>query len=446
MDDPADSLGLLYITFQPLSMGIIIGLVVLIILLLCSALVSGAEVAFFSIEPVDRGDLEKDDTPASKRALQLLDQPKRLLATILVSNNFINVGIVIVSAYVLEHLIHFEGSAAVRFLIEVVAVTLLLLILGEVMPKIYATEKNIPLARAMSYPLFIAQKTFPINVISKFLVSATSIIDKKIKSNVSISVDDLSNALDLVADIDESDEEHKILKGIIAFGEISVKQVMKPRLDVTAVEESTPYSEVLKIIRESGYSRLPVYKENFDKMIGILYIKDLLRFLDKDDRFRWQKLARSPFFVPEQKKLDDLLKEFQQRKIHMAVVVDEYGGTSGIVTLEDVLEEIVGDINDEFDEDDLVYTKINDTTYVFQGKTSLTDLCKVIDVDLADFEEGRGDSDSLAGFVIEVAGKIPLKGERIKYKNYTFTIEAADKRRVKSVKLSIENKVEETHE
>lgn len=444
MDDPGESLYLLSISIQPLTIGTAIGLVVVLLMVICSALVSGAEVAYFSIDEKGREELESDSNNANNRILKLLEQPKRLLATILVSNNFINVGIVIVSAYVLEHLFEYHGNATLRFIVEVLTVTLILLILGEVTPKIYATEKNVKLARLMSLPLTVAQRAFPINVISKFLVNATSLIDKRIKSRVEISVDDLSNALDLAEDIDQTDDEHKLLQGIITFGDTSVKQVMKSRLDVIAIEEKTSFLEVLSKIRDCGFSRIPVYRESFDHIMGVLYIKDLLRFVDKGDHFRWQKLIRSPFFVPEQKKLDDLLREFQQRKIHLAVVVDEYGGTSGIVTLEDVLEEIVGEITDEFDEEDLVYSKVDDNTYIFEGKTPLTDLSRILNVKMSEFEDEKGDSDSLAGFVIEIAGKIPLKGERINFRQFTFTIEAADKRRVKSIKVSIDEEEQST--
>ncbi len=438
MDDPGESLYLLSISIQPLTIGTAIGLLVVLVMVVCSALVSGAEVAYFSIDEKGREELQGDVNSTNHRILKLLEHPKRLLATILVSNNFINVGIVIVSAYVLEHLFEYHGNATLRFVVEVLTVTLILLIMGEVTPKIYATEKNLRLARLMALPLTVAERVFPINVISKFLVNATSVIDKRIKNRVEISVDDLSNALDLAEDIDQTDDEHKLLQGIITFGDTSVKQVMKSRLDVVAIEEKTSFLEVLSTIRGCGFSRIPVYRESFDHIMGVLYIKDLLRYVDKGDHFRWQKLIRSPFFVPEQKKLDDLLREFQQRKIHLAVVVDEYGGTSGIVTLEDVLEEIVGEITDEFDEEDLIYSKVDDKTYIFEGKTPLTDLSRILNVKMSEFEEKRGDSDSLAGFVIELAGKIPLKGERIKFNQFTFTIEAADKRRVKSIKVSID--------
>ena len=379
------------------------------------------------------------DDKQSQRILTLLEKPKKLLATILIANNFINVAIVMFSTFVMNGLMNEEAvSPTWRFVIQVVLVTFIILLLGEVLPKVYATRYKIKLAKFMSSALSVIQMM--VGGLSKLLVSSTLIIDRKIKKKrANISVDDLGYALDLTEDLSTNKEEEKILKGIVKFGQTDVKQIMKPRMDVVAIENDLTYNDVLSSVREGKYSRIPVYEDTFDTIIGVLYTKDLLPYLNEKDEFKWTKLIREAKFVPENKKIDDLLKDFQEQKRHIAIVVDEYGGSSGIVTLEDILEEIVGEITDEFDDDDIVFSKIDDHTYIFEGKTSLMDMYRVLEIEGEEFEEEKGEADTIAGFCIEQAGKILLKNEKVNFKNYVFIIEAADKRRIKQVKLIINN-------
>lgn len=424
---------------HPISIELVISLVVMLILLLCSALISGSEVAYFSLSNVEIDRLRSSKNRTENRLVELLDKPKRLLATILISNNFINVGIVILSTFIVDGFFTFTDYR-LKFAIQVIAVTFILLLIGEVIPKVYATKKAEKLALAMASPLFYVQ--ILVKPISSILVQSTNFIDKRIKrKGHNISVGELSHALELTSDENATEDDHKILEGIVKFGTTEVKQIMTSRIDVVPLEITTPFKEVIEIILESGYSRIPVYKENFDNIAGVLYIKDLLPHLDKED-FDWTTLLRNPFFVPENKKIDDLLREFQGMKIHLAVVVDEYGGTSGIVSLEDVLEEIVGEISDEFDDDDLVFSKLDNNNFVFEGKTPLVDVYRILEVDEEDFEDDKGEAETLAGFIIELKGKIPKKNEKIKFKNYLFVVEAADKRRVKRIKVTIEQNSE----
>ena len=437
MEDPVSYLSFILLTgiFKPFTIGILISIVVLLILLLLSALVSGSEVAFFSLNPSEKDILNSSNTKPHQRVKKLLAAPKKLLATILISNNFINVAIIIISTYTINNIINFSSIPNwLNLIIQVIGITFVILLFGEVIPKVYATKNALKLARIMSNPITILKQLF--KPISSLLIYSTGVIDGRIKKkSLDVSVEELSQALDLTEDIPEDKDEHRILKGIVKFGETSVKQVMKSRVDVIAIENETPFNEVIDIILECGHSRIPIYEESFDKIIGLLYIKDLLTHINEAEDFDWNKLNRNPFFVPENKKLDDLLKEFQEKKIHLAIVVDEYGGTSGIITLEDVLEEIVGDISDEFDTEEISYSKLDDNTYVFEGKTGLNDLFKIINVDDSLFNDVKKDADTLAGLVIEIAGKIPQKNEKLTHLNYTFIIEAADKRRVKRVKL-----------
>ena len=435
---PLFSLILLAGLLKPFSLGVLISFIVLLILLLFSGLISGSEVAFFSLNPSEKEELNNSDTKEHERVNQLLAYPKKLLATILISNNFINVAIIIISTYALNNTFDFSTIPLwAGLLIQVAGITFVLLLFGEVIPKVYATKHALSLAKTMSQPIMLLKKFF--KPISSLLIYSTGIIDKKVKKKgLDVSVEELSEALDLTEGIPENKDEHRILKGIVKFGETSVKQVMKARVDVISIEKETSFSDVIKTILECGHSRIPIYEESFDKIIGLLYIKDLLPHIQNVENFDWNSLIRDPFFVPENKKLDDLLKEFQEMKIHLAIVVDEYGGTSGIITLEDVLEEIVGEISDEFDADEISYSKLDDQTYIFEGKTGLNDLCKIIELDDDSiFDEVRKDADTLAGLVIEIAGKIPLKNEKVTHKHFTFIVEAADKRRVKRVKLLI---------
>lgn len=428
---------------------LIVSFIVLGILLICSALVSGSEVAYFSLSPTDIKNLEESESKQSKYAIKLIQTPKVLLANILIANNFINVGIVMLSAYLTNLLIP-EGSisALSMFLIQVVAITFVILLIGEVLPKVYATKNNIKLAKNMAMPLYFTGNFFLIKWLRKILVWGTGLISNdNQKKSLNVSADELEHALEITKDENTGEDEHRILKGIVKFGNTEVKQIMKSRVDVIAFEVNMSYSEITAQIMEHGFSRIPVYEDSFDNIKGVLYIKDLLPYIDKEKNFVWQKLLREPYYVPENKKIDDLLKSFQEKKMHLAIVVDEYGGTSGIVTLEDVLEEIVGDITDEFDDEDLVYSKLDENNFVFEGKISLIDMYRVLAIDGKEFEDAKGDAESLAGFLIEQSGKILKKNERVIYGRYTFTIEAADKRRVKRVKVTIKEPVkEEDHE
>jgi putative hemolysin len=420
----------------------------MLILLICSALISGSEVAFFSLSPKQISDLRSADDRGSIRVLKLLEHPikesalKRLLATILIANNFVNIALVLLSAYVAEAIFPPNTmDPLLEILIHVVAVTFVIVLFGEVIPKVYATNNNVTLSRFMSLPISLASGFF--KPISLLLIWSTKFIDRKVanSSSESISVDELGHALELTNTEERTEEEQKILEGIVNFGLIDVKQIMTSRIDITSFEIGTPYPELIQGIVGAGYSRIPIYQNSLDEIVGILYIKDLLPHLHKE-KFDWEKLIRSPFFVPENKKIDDLLREFQNRKIHVAIVVDEYGGTSGLISLEDVIEEIVGEITDEFDEEDLQYSKIDSSNYVFEGKTALVDMYRVLEIDGGNFESVKGESDTLAGFVVEQSGKIPLKGEKITFEHYTFTIESADKRKVKRIKVTIKDELE----
>lgn len=435
------SFNLILSVLNPMTGEILSVLILMLIFIVMSALISGSEVAFFSINIKDKNELEEEvDDKNSQRVLLLLEKPKKLLATILIANNFINVAIVMFSTFVMNELLNDEAiSSTWKFVIQVVLVTFTILLLGEVLPKVYATRYKVKLAKFMSSALSVVQMM--VGGLSTLLVSSTLIIDRKIKKKrANISVDDLGYALDLTEELSANKEEEKILKGIVKFGQTDVKQIMKPRIDVVAIEHDLSYSEVLTSVREGKYSRIPVYEDTFDTIKGVLYTKDLLPYLNEKDEFDWTTLIRDAKFVPENKKIDDLLKDFQEQKRHIAIVVDEYGGSSGVVTLEDILEEIVGEITDEFDDDDIVFSKLDDNTYVFEGKTSLMDMYRVLEIEGEDFEEEKGEADTIAGFCIEQAGKILLKNEKVNFKNYVFIIEAADKRRIKQVKLII-NKV-----
>ena len=438
MDDPEPYLTFLLLTgfLKPFTLGALISVGVLIVLLVFSAMISGSEVAFFSLNPSEKEILNSSDIKSHQRVNKLLASPKTLLATILISNNFLNVAIIIISTYTIKNIFNFSTiSGWLNLLIQVIGITFVILLFGEVIPKVYATKNALNLAKIMGKPITILQQF--VKPISSLLIYSTGIIDRKIKKKgLDVSVEELSHALDLTEDIPSNEEEHKILKGIVKFGEIRVKQVMKARIDVVSIEKDKTFDKVISTILSCGYSRIPIYEDTFDKIVGLLYIKDLLAHIGKEDKFDWTSLIRNPFFVPENKKLDDLLKEFQEKKIHLAIVVDEYGGTSGIVTLEDVLEEIVGEISDEFDEDDVTYSKLDNNTYIFEGKIGLNDVYKIINIeDDSIFEEVKKDADTIAGLVIEIAGKIPQKNDSINYKNFTFIVEAADKRRIKRVKL-----------
>ena len=415
------------------------------VLLLCSALISGTEVAFFSLSKTDIIKIS-DETKGQNPVVLLLQNPSKLLATILITNNFINILIVLIFASLGEVFLKEQNlsltilgfilpSSIVKFSIEVLLVTFFILLFGEVLPKVYASRRALKFCNLMCRPLqflsfFLTPLSFP-------LINLTNVIEKKLGSkNSNFSVEILSKALELTSEGSTTKEEKKILEGIVSFGNTETVQIMKPRIDIFALSHDETYDEVLTKILKHGYSRNPVYKNSIDNIVGVLYAKDLLGFLDNKD-FNWQELLREPFFVPENKKLDDLLVEFRERKNHLAIVVDEYGGTSGIVTLEDVIEEIVGEINDEFDTDDLSYSKIDANNYIFDGKITIKDFCKVLeDTNEEKFEEYKGESETIAGFILEISGKFPKIGEKINFDRYTFTIEALDRKRIKQLKVT----------
>ncbi|WP_142784262.1 gliding motility-associated protein GldE [Changchengzhania lutea] len=414
----------------------VIGFTLLFLLLFCSALISGAEVSLFSLT---RTDIDEGLEGGSKRIQiisQLLERPKKLLATILVANNFINIAIVILFAYLSSTLFSNIISPVLKFTLEVVIVTFLILLFGEILPKIYASRNKIKFASFMAYPLKVLD--FLLSPISLPMRSVTLAIHNKLgKQKSNLSVDQLSQALELTSEEDTTREEHKILQGIVSFGNTDTKQVMRPRIDIFALNVDQKYLEIMPEIIANGYSRIPVYKDSIDTIEGILYVKDLLPYIDRK-QFDWTSLIRDPFFVPENKKLDDLMAEFQEKKVHLAVVVDEYGGTSGLISLEDIIEEIVGDISDEFDDEDLTYSKLDDHNYVFEGKTALKDFYKIIKLeDETIFENSKGEAETIAGFVLENSGSFPKLNSKINIDNYVFTIEALDKKRIKLIKFTI---------
>ncbi len=420
-----------------ISSSFITSIIILIILLMCSALISGAEVALFSLTKsnIDEG-IEKK-SPAMLIIAALLERPKKLLATILVANNFINIAIVLLFAYIGETLFSSITSTLFRFLVEVVSATFLILLFGEIIPKIYASRNSVKFSSFMARPLRFLDVVFsPLSLPMRFVT--IQIQNKFGKQRSNLSVDQLSQALELTNDEDTTKEEQKLLQGIVSFGNTDTKQVMRPRMDLFALNINTPYETIIKEIIDNGYSRIPVYEENIDTIKGVLYVKDLLPHLNKKT-FDWTTILREPFFVPENKKLDDLMVEFQTKKVHLAVVVDEYGGTSGLVSLEDIIEEIVGDISDEYDDDDLIYTKLNNNNYSFEGKTPLKDVYKIVGIedDIELFEARKGEAETLAGFVLEISGGFPRIGSKINFENYVFTVEALERKRIKQIKLTL---------
>lgn len=427
----------LFISLASIDVSVVSGFVLLFVLLLCSALISGAEVALFSLSQTEVDtELEAESKPF-EIIYKLLQKPQKLLATILITNNFINIGVVILFAYLSGYLFDDISSPILKFVVEVVVVTFLILLFGEILPKVYASRNNVKFSKFMAYPLkvldvFFSPFSVPMQAITKRIHSKLG------KQKSKLSVDHLSQALELTSEDDTTKEEHKILQGIVSFGNTDTKQVMRPRIDIFALDETLKFSEILPDIIKKGYSRIPVFRENVDTVVGVLYVKDLLPHLNKKE-FEWTSLLRAPFFVPENKKLDDLMQEFQEKKVHLAVVVDEYGGTSGLVSLEDVIEEIVGDISDEFDDDDLIYSKLDDKNYVFEGKTTLKDFYRIIKLEEESvFESKKGEAETIAGFVLEISGSFPRVNSKINFENYVFTIEALDKKRLKRIKITIE--------
>jgi len=426
----------LIISFTSIDTSIVSGIILFFLLLLCSALISGAEVALFSLTQTDLETPLEESSKPIEIISKLLEKPKKLLATILVANNFINIAIVILFAYLGDYFFIGISSAITRFIIEVVIVTFLILFFGEILPKIYASRNSAKFAKFMAYPLLFLDVI--ISPLSLPMRSITIAMHNKLgKQKSNMSVDQLSQALELTSEEDTTREEHKILQGIVSFGNTDTKQVMRPRIDIFALDNTLKYSHIIPEIIKNGYSRIPVFQDNVDTVIGILYVKDLLPHLSKK-QFNWTSLLREPFFVPENKKLDDLMQAFQEKKVHLAVVVDEYGGTSGIVSLEDVIEEIVGDISDEFDDDDLIYSKLDNNNFVFEGKTTLKDFYRITKVENETvFEDKKGEAETIAGFVLEISGSFPKLESKIYFENFVFTIESLDKKRIKQVKITI---------
>lgn len=418
----------------------IFGVVALLMLLMCSALISGAEVAMFSLTPTDFQVEESRRSVKEQMIIKLLDRPKKLLATILVSNNMVNIALILLFDTLTDDLFSNVRTSFlgidVQFLLEVVIVTFLILLFGEILPKVYASRNKIAFSHFMAYPLNVLDTLF--SPLSLPMRNITLKIHQRLgNQKAGLSVDQLSQALELTSKHDTTKEEQKILRGIVSFGNTDTKQVMKPRMDIFALNEEQSFQEIIPEIIENGYSRIPVYRENIDRITGILYVKDLLPYLNVKS-YDWRDLLREPYFVPENKKLDDLLNDFKTKKNHLAIVVDEYGGTSGLISLEDIIEEIVGDISDEFDDEDLIFSKLDENNYIFEGKTPLKDFYRVIKLeDPVLFEESRGEAETLAGFLLEISGNFPKKNEVIFFDRYSFTIEVVDKRRIKQIKVSI---------
>ena len=437
--DP-DPLSLL-LNFTVIDSGFAFKIALLLILLFFSALISGAEVAFFGLSQTDVNDIGEKKTAKGKIIVTLLDRTKKILATILISNNTINIWVVLLFNNIGDTIFAdityvVLGVVPVRFLLEVVVVTFLILMFGEILPKVYANRNKITFTFFMAFPLKVLDFLF--SPLSLPMRSATIFLYNKLgKQKSNLNVGHLSQALELTSEGDTTVEEQKILEGIVSFGNTDTKQVMRPRIDIFALNEEMKFLEVLTEIKTHGYSRIPVFSQNMDNVLGVLYVKDLLPYIDRKT-FNWMSLIREPYFVPENKKLDNLLLDFQTKKNHLAIVVDEYGGTSGIVTLEDIIEEIVGDISDEFDDEDLIFSKLDDFNYVFDGKTALKDFYRVAKIeDEDDFEERKGESETVAGFVLEIAGSFPKRGEVVMFKEYRFVVESLDRKRLKQIKITL---------
>lgn len=415
---------------------LLFGFIGIFALLFCTAIVSGAETAFFSLSPNDLEDSSQEDPEKIRIISRLLEKPKKLLATLLVANNFINIGVVILFSFIGENLFAAIQSPVLKFSVEVILVTFLILLFGEVLPKIYANRNNIKFAKMIVYPIAVLDKllspmSLPMRALTIFLQEKLG----KQKSN--FSVDQLSQALELTSSEETSTEEQKILEGIVSFGNTDTKQVMSPRIDIFGLEINESFAEILPKLVAKGFSRIPVYRDNIDHIEGVLFVKDIIPYIDAED-FDWKTLLRTPFFVPENKKLDNLLKDFQKMKSHLAIVVDEYGGTSGLVSLEDIIEEIVGEISDEFDDENINYSQIDDKNFLFEGKIYLKDFYRIVDVNEDFFENKKGEAETLAGLVLEILGNFPKKGQKINFGKWLFTIESLDNKRIKQIKVTLE--------
>lgn len=435
-DEPEPSLALILQLMELSTPYLVFNVLAFILLIISSALISGSEVAFFSLDSNQLNTLEKEQSVTGNSILKLLERKRYLLATILILNNLVNIAIVTISTFFTWSLIGTKTTEGIVVVTLSAVVTFVILFFGEVVPKNFANQHNEKFARFTARALTFLEKI--LRPVSWLLITVTNIIEKNVeKKGVDLTVDELNQALEITAGDDTTEEEKGILKGIVNFSTLSVRQVMKSRLDITAVDIELDFHELMDRINKSGFSRIPVYKETIDKIEGVLYIKDLIAHVDKDDTFAWQTLLRPGYFVPENKKVDSLLKDFQEQRVHMAIVVDEYGGTSGLITLEDIIEEIVGEINDEYDDEDIAFNKLDSSTYVFEGKTSLNDFCKIIGVEPSEFDNVKGESESLGGLLLEIGGKLPRAGEKLEFGRFLFTIVAVDLRRIKRVRVLI---------
>lgn len=410
----------------------------IIALLLFSGLISGSEVAFFSLTHEQILFSKQSENRNDKFINALVMDPKRLLANILILNNLANIFIVTISTFATWSVVGSKDAGGIVIVVLTVTITIFIIFFGEIVPKVYAGHNSLSFARITAPMLYYSDKV--LRPISWFLMTLSNLIESRIeKKGYNLSVEEINQALEITADKEVSNEEKGMLKGIVNFSTLSVKQIMKSRIDITAIEVETDFHELMDKVNKTGYSRIPIYTETIDKIEGILYIKDLLPNLEKNEDFKWQTLLRPGFFVPESKKIDDLFRDFQEKQVHMAIVVDEYGGTSGLITLEDVIEEIVGEINDEFDEEtDIAYNKLDPNTFVFEGKTSLNDFCKIINVDASAFDAVKGESESLGGLLLEINSKLPAAGEKISYLHFLFTVVAVDQKRIKRVRVFID--------
>ena len=425
------------IIVHPLTISSIIGLLFLGFLLIFSALVSGSEAAYFSLSSTEIARIRKAKTGSSSYAIKLLSEPNMLLSTVLIANNMINVGIVVLSTFLTTEIFDFSAAPVLGYFIQVVLITFLILLFGEILPKVYATHRPVPMVHFMSRPLFVVQQIVkPLGHLLIFMAKRVNRHFSLRKKNISLN--DLSDAIDIT--VTKNPEDRKILKGIVKLVNIEARDIMTPRMDVVALDYTASFKEVLDVVMESGLSRIPVFSESFDNVKGILYVKDILSHIQKDEKFRWQFLIRKPYFVPEHKKSNDLLEEFQTRKNHMAIVVDEFGGTCGIVTLEDVLEEIVGEISDESDQEEILFHQIDDVTYMFEGKILLNDFCKVFNENVETLDEVRGEADTLAGLILEMKGEMPRKNDTLTFRHFDFLIDMVDSRRIKKIRVVVKPK------
>jgi len=434
MDDPYPSLLLLADILAVSPVYLVANAILFIVLLVLSALVSGSEVAFFSLDHVDVESIQEMSDERSGKVIALIENPQKLLSTILILNNLINISIVTLTTFFTWTVFGTDTSGIIIILFQTIGVTFAIVFVGEIIPKVYANSARVAFSRFTGS--FIYYFSIILSPLSYLLMAMSNVIEKRIeRRGYSLSVDELHQALEMTS-VDTSNSERDILKGIVNFGTLSVKQVMKSRMDLTAVDLEMDFHELMDKINKSGYSRIPVYEDTIDHIKGILYIKDLLEHIEKDEHFEWQHLIRKGYFIPENKKLADLLKNFKNRRVHMAIVVDEYGGTSGLVTLEDLIEEIIGDINDEFDEvEEYLFKKLDDRTYLFEGKISLNDFCKKLELDIQLFDEVKGESESLGGLLLELNSNLPKNGTKIRFENFEFTIMAVDTRKIKKVKV-----------